>query len=85
MDRIAIPGPEGSWVIPEGQEEAAARRLAAFERAYQRLADRQEELAGRMEALKAQGKQKTVQFRELFGEKLTIQQLLQLWETCGVL
>lgn len=84
MDRIAIPGPEGSWVIPEGQE-AAARRLAAFERAYQRLTDRREELAGRMEALKAQGKQKTVQFRELFGEKLTIQQLLQLWETCGVL
>lgn len=55
MDRIAIPGPEGSWVIPEGQEEAAARRLAAFERAYQRLTDRQEELAGRMEALRPRG------------------------------
>ena len=83
MDHIAIPGPEGGWVIPEGREGEAAQRLAAFERAYQRLTDRQEELAGRMEALKAQGKQKTVQFRELFGEKLTIQQLLQLWETYG--
>ena len=43
-----------------------------------------EELAGRMEALKAQGKQKTAQFRELFAEKLTIQNTLTLWETYGI-
>ena len=44
----------------------------------------EEELAGRMEALKAQGKQKTAQFRELFAEKLTIQNTLMLWETYGI-
>ena len=44
----------------------------------------QRELAGRMEALKAQGKQKTAQFRELFAEKLTIQNTLTLWETYGI-
>lgn len=38
----------------------------------------------RMEALKAQGKQKTAQFRELFAEKLTIQNTLTLWETYGI-
>ena len=37
-----------------------------------------------MEALKAQGKQKTAQFRELFGEKLMNQNTLALWETYGV-
>jgi len=37
-----------------------------------------------MEALKAQGKQKTAQFRELFAEKLTIQNTLTLWETYGI-
>ena len=37
-----------------------------------------------MEALKAQGKQKSAQFRELFAEKLTIQNTLTLWETYGI-
>ncbi|HIT32289.1 MAG TPA: hypothetical protein IAC25_05630 [Candidatus Enterenecus stercoripullorum] len=84
MNRITQPGPQGTWVIPEGREMEAAQRLAAFETARQRLTERQWELAGRMEELKAQGKQKTAQFREAFGEKLTIQNLLQLWETYGV-
>ena len=52
--------------------------------AYERLTARRSELAGRMEALKAQGKQKTAQFRELFAEKLTIQNTLTLWETYGI-
>lgn len=84
MERITVPGPNGSYLIPEGRQAEAARRLAAFENAYQRLTDRRTELAGRMETLRAQGKQKTAQFREAFGEKLTIQNLLQLWETYGV-
>ena len=62
----------------------AAERLGRYEDAHGRLLARQEELAGRMEALKAQGKQKTAQFRELFAEKLTIQNTLTLWETYGI-
>ena len=81
MERITVPGPEGTYQIPEGQEEAAVRRLAAFENAVQRLTDRQQELAARLEGLKAAGKKKTAQFRELFGEKLMIQNLIQLWDT----
>ena len=65
-------------------QEAAAERLGRYEDAHGRLLARQEELAGRMEALKAQGKQKTAQFRELFAEKLTIQNTLTLWETYGI-
>lgn len=45
---------------------------------------RQGEVTARMEALKAEGKQKTAQFRELFAEKLTIQNTLTLWETYGI-
>lgn len=83
MDRITQLGPEGTWSIPAGREGEAAKRLAAFESAHQRLTDRQKEIAVRMEALRAEGKQKTAQFRELFGEKLTSQNLLQLWDTYG--
>lgn len=84
MDRITQPGPAGSWVIPEGRQGEAARRLAAFESAYQSLIHRWQELAVRMEGLKADGRQKSAQFRECFGEKLAIQNLLQLWDTYGV-
>ena len=78
MERITVPGPDGGFSVPAGLEQEAAERLGRYEDAHGRL------LAGRMEALKAQGKQKTAQFRELFAEKLTIQNTLTLWETYGI-
>ena len=67
MERITVPGPDGGFSVPAGLEQEAAERLGRYEDAHGRLLARQEELAGRMEALKAQGKQKTAQFRELFA------------------
>ena len=84
MERITVPGPDGGFSVPAGLEQEAAERLGRYEDAHGRLLARQEELAGRMEALKAQGKQKTAVFRELFAEKLTIQNTLTLWETYGI-
>ena len=63
MERITVPGPDGGFSVPAGLEREAAERLGRYEDAHGRLLARQEELAGRMEALKAQGKQKTAQFR----------------------
>ena len=60
MERITVPGPDGGFSVPAGLEQEAAERLGRYEDAHGRLLARQEELAGRMEALKAQGKQKTV-------------------------
>ena len=59
MERITVSGPDGTYEIPEGKESAAARRLASFENAWERLTARQGEVTARMEALKAEGKQKT--------------------------
>ena len=84
MERITVPGPDSESPVPAGLEQEAAERLGRYEDAYERLTARRSELAGRMEALKAQGKQKTAQFRELFAEKLTIQNTLTLWETYGI-
>ena len=84
MERITKKNSAGSWVIPAEEMESAAARLAAFEDAYERLTARQGEISAKMEALKAQGKQKAAQFRELFGEKLMNQNTLALWETYGV-
>ena len=79
MIKVSRSVKENGWKIRQ-----AAERLGRYEDAHGRLLARQEELAGRMEALKAQGKQKTAQFRELFAEKLTIQNTLTLWETYGI-
>ena len=84
MERITVPGPDGGFSVPAGLEREAAERLGRYEDAHGRLLARQEELAGRMEALKAQGKQKTAQFRELFAEKLPFQNTLPVWETDGI-
>ena len=55
-------------------------RLEAFERM---LADLQARLAAteeRMQALRAQGKEKSVTFRQLMGEKLQLQAMLELYK-----
>ena len=60
-------------------------RLEAFERM---LADLQARLAAteeRMQALRAQGKDKSVTFRQLMGEKLQLQAMLELYRVYGLL
>ena len=84
MERITVSAPGGGWTVPAGREAEAADRLGRFEEAWTQLEARLAEVSARMEALKAQGKQKSAQFRELFGEKLTIQNTLTLWETYGI-
>ena len=56
MERITVPGPDGGFSVPAGLEQEAAERLGRYEDAHGRLLARQEELAGRMEALKEIGR-----------------------------
>ena len=60
-------------------------RLEAFERT---LADLQARLAAteeRMQALRAQGREKSVTFRQLMGEKLQLQAMLELYKMYDLL
>ena len=60
-------------------------RLEAFERM---LADLQARLAAteaRMQALRAQGREKSVTFRQLMGEKLQLQAMLELYRVYELL
>ena len=60
-------------------------RLEAFERM---LADLQARLAAteeRMQALRAQVKEKSVTFRQLMGEKLQLQAMLELYKMYDLL
>ena len=60
-------------------------RLETFERM---LADLQARLAAtedRMQALRAQGKEKSVTFRQMMGETLQLQVMLELYRVYGLL
>ena len=83
MKRYTQKTPEG-WAVAPEEREAALERLAAFENAYQALLEQQEELTARMEPLKAAGRQKSAQFRELLGKKLVNQQILLQLEFFGI-
>ena len=76
MERYTVQK-EGAWVLAEGESALprALERLAKCEDLLSDLEREQTELSQTMEALKLQGKQKTVQFRELMARKLVNQQL----------
>lgn len=61
------------------QEQLAAYRAmqAAIQQEYDRAADK-------MAALKAQGKEKTATYRQLFARKLTLSELLSWYKTYGL-
>ena len=84
MERITRPVLGGDYILSSGEKEEAIQRLGQFEDAYERLILRREEIAVRMEELRGAGRQKSAQFRELLGEKLTIQNMLLLLESCGI-
>ena len=86
----AIPG--GEYRVPEdavqstpgGYSGPAVEKLARFENMADDLAARQEAIAQDLEALRAAGRQNTVQFKQLLAEKLTNAGTLALLETyCG--
>ena len=76
MERYTVQK-AGAWVLAEGESSLprALERLAKCEDLLSDLEREQTELSQTMEALKLQGKQKTVQFRELMARKLVNQQL----------
>jgi len=65
------------------EEEQA--RLAAFEAMLAAVLARQAELTARLAALRAGGREKSAAFRQLLGEKLTLQNMLALYRAYGLL
>lgn len=71
--------------LPSAEKgRAHMERLEAFEKM---LADLQAQYAGvleKMEELRAQGKEKTVTYRQLMANKLRVQELLSMYEIYGL-
>ena len=60
-------------------------RLEAFERMLADLKARLAATEERMQALRAQGREKSVTFRQLMGEKLQLQAMLELYKMYDLL
>lgn len=74
----------GRAAVEPGQIENALARLAAFEDLAFGLEAEQASIAARLEQLRGQHREKTVQFRELMAQKLTNTSLLVLLERHGL-
>lgn len=81
MDRITTQTDGGYTAADPG---AALDRLGRFEDFYAALMSRRTEIPVQLEALRAKGKDRTVQFRELMAQKLTDTSVLLLLERYGL-
>ena len=79
MERYTVRT-EGAVSVPPDKLEDALERLARFEDMALGLEGEQGDIAARLAALREQGRDKTVQFRELLAQKLTNSNLRLLLE-----
>ena len=80
MERYTKREADGRVSVPPEQLDQALERLARFEDMALGLEAEQRDIAARLAALREQGRDKTVQFRELLAQKLTNSNLRLLLE-----
>jgi len=71
-------------VLAEGDLSRALLRLAAFEDVYEALMRDMAAIPEELRQLKTDGKEKTVRYRELFGQKLMNAHIADLFERYGI-
>ena len=70
--RLTIPTPEGFQAEPE----AALERLGRLEDRIDKLQEEYEKTLQALERLQGQGKEKTVTYRQLLTNKMTLKEVL---------
>ena len=60
------------------------QRIGSFEAIYEELANSINTIPAELEKLKADGKEKTVRYKELFGQKLMNNYIISLFERHGI-
>ena len=75
---------EGHYTVPEADLQQALQRLAALENMLEELAACQTDIPVELAKLKATGRDKTVRYKELLGQKLLLNEMLALLERHGV-
>ena len=84
MKRLTVKQ-EDQWKLNEGVElKDAIERLAKFEEFHAKMLGSQSEIVEALAKLRAEGKDKTVQYRELFTKKLLTNNVLAFLRYHGI-
>ena len=75
---------DGLYTVPEADLPRALQRLAGLENMLEELTARQTDIPAELARLKAAGKEKTVRYKELLGQKLLLNEMVALLERHGV-
>lgn len=59
-------------------------RLEAFEKMFQNVKERYSDTSQKMEQLKLEGKTKSVTYKQLMADKLSLQKMLSMYEIYGI-
>ena len=70
--------------LTKGDDMAKEERLTAFEEMLAAILRQYDDTAEKMANLKAEGKDKTVTYRQLFANKLQLQAMLSYYQTYGL-
>jgi len=73
------------YTIPDHELQEAVSRLAAYEDIYDDVAGGICGLPSALEALRVDGKEKTVRYKELLGQKLLYNYIAALYERHGIM
>ncbi len=78
QDQAYVAGDEGIKAVEGGYSGAAIDRLAAYESLHQDVLQNYRQLSIELEQLRAQGKMKSLRFKELMGKKLMSAHIISL-------
>jgi len=84
MDRLTAKNKDGRYAIPDSSIEEAIQRLGLFEDAQEELFDSQKQIPKDLEALRAEGKEKTVRYKEMMVQKLSNNNTVMFLERHGI-
>lgn len=83
MERLTAPAPGGGYESAASREALLAR-LALYENLHADVLQSQSKTAAQLEILRAQGKEKSVRFREHLAQKLTNAAILAALQAHGL-
>jgi len=75
---------DGVYIVSDKNLENAIQRLGTFEDAYEALLKNQEQIPKDLETLRAQGKEKTVTYKETMAQKLINNNIAMFFERFGL-
>jgi len=84
MKRFTVKRSDGSYTIADSEVEEAISRLGLFEDAYEDLLDSIERIPVELKAMRTEGKEKTVRYKETVTQKLINNNIVAFFERHGL-